>query len=151
MKTKIICSLLLSIISFGSSLFSQIAIHDALALKYTRIDNEIFINKTETNLAILAQYLPDTSSNGTAIQVNFNDNPFFKIGGGAMANETFSKIKGIVSSIGGLNVTNFADGLAKFMVKRFKEELNLAFFEKFKQDLDDPRYVELKILFPEIG
>ncbi|MEO6228534.1 MAG: hypothetical protein ABIP10_00330 [Ferruginibacter sp.] len=149
MKTKIICSLLFSIVSFCPYLFSQVAIHDALTLKYTRIGNEIFINKDENNLAILAQYLSDTTPNGTAIQLQFGDNPFFKIGGGAMASESFSKVKGILSSIGGLNVTNFADGLAKFMVKRFKEELNLAFFEKFKQDLDDPRYIELRILFPE--
>ena len=55
------------------------------------------------------------------------------------------------SSIGGINVTNFADGLAKFLVERMKEELSTAFFEKFKNDLSDPKYADLKILFPETG
>ena len=57
--------------------------------------------------------------------------------------------KGILSSVGGLNVTNIADGLAQFMVQRAKEELNIAFFQKFKQYLDDPRFSDLKILFPQ--
>lgn len=40
------------------------------------------------------------------------------------------------SSIGGMDVTKIADGLAKFIVKRTKEELSIAFFEKFKEELD---------------
>jgi hypothetical protein len=54
-----------------------------------------------------------------------------------------------LSIFSGLNVTNFADGVAKFMVDRFKDELSSAFFEKFKNDLDNPKYSDLKILFPE--
>lgn len=52
-----------------------------------------------------------------------------------------------LSSIGGLDVTNIVDGLAKFLVKRAKEELNTAFFEKFKEELD--KYPDLKTLFPK--
>ena len=37
------------------------------------------------------------------------------------------------SSIGGLDVTNIADGLAKFIIKRAKQELSIAFFKKFKE------------------
>lgn len=55
----------------------------------------------------------------------------------------------VLSSIGGLDVTSIADGLAKFLVKRTKEELGLAFFDKFKQVLDDPAYADLKTLFPQ--
>lgn len=47
------------------------------------------------------------------------------------------------------NVTNFADGLAQFMIKRTKQELSIAFFQKFKEDLADTNYQELKILFPQ--
>jgi hypothetical protein len=51
--------------------------------------------------------------------------------------------------IPGSNITNFADGLAKFLVDRFKEEISASFFEKFKNDINDPKYADLKILFPE--
>jgi len=50
------------------------------------------------------------------------------------------------SSFGNLNVTNFADGLAKFLVERSKEELNVAFFRKFQEYLND--YPEVQIIFP---
>lgn len=55
----------------------------------------------------------------------------------------------IFSSVGNLDVTNFADGLAKFIVNRTKQELNIAFFDKFKEVLGDPKYVDLKTVFPE--
>jgi len=51
-----------------------------------------------------------------------------------------------LSSIGGLDVTNLADGLAKFLVKRAKEELSISFFKKFKETLDDQK--DLNTLFP---
>ena len=50
------------------------------------------------------------------------------------------------SSIGGLDVTTIADGFAKFIVKRTKQELSIAFFEKFRNDLDSSK--DLKTLFP---
>ncbi|TGD59016.1 hypothetical protein [Flavobacterium humi] len=56
-------------------------------------------------------------------------------------------LKGLGSAVGGLDVTNIADGLAKFIVKRTKEELSVAFFQKFKDDLDT--YKDLKSLFPQ--
>ncbi|MHA4811481.1 hypothetical protein ACX0G9_25500 [Flavitalea flava] len=52
-----------------------------------------------------------------------------------------------LSSIGGLDVTQIADGLAKFLVKRTKEELSISFFNKFKELLD--RYPDLKTVFPK--
>ena len=51
------------------------------------------------------------------------------------------------SSIGGLDVTNLADGLAKFIVKRTKQELTIAFFQKFKDVLDSTK--DLGTLFPQ--
>ncbi len=58
-------------------------------------------------------------------------------------------ISSMLSSVGNLDVTNFADGLAKFIVDRTKQELNIAFFNKFKEALSDPKYVDLKTVFPE--
>ncbi|KAI9459585.1 hypothetical protein F5148DRAFT_1287114 [Russula earlei] len=53
----------------------------------------------------------------------------------------------VVSSVGGLDVTNIADGLAKFLVKRAKQELSMAFFDKLKTALDSAK--DLQILFPQ--
>jgi hypothetical protein len=50
------------------------------------------------------------------------------------------------SSIGGLDVTNIADGLAKFLVKRTREELSIAFFKKFRDAVNGNE--DLKVLFP---
>jgi len=52
-----------------------------------------------------------------------------------------------LSSVGGLNVTNFADGISKFLVKRFKQELTITFFQKFEDEISKSQ--ELKTLFPE--
>ncbi|MEJ2905159.1 hypothetical protein WAE58_22125 [Pedobacter panaciterrae] len=56
-------------------------------------------------------------------------------------------LKGLASSVGGLDVTNIADGFAKFIVKRTKEELSIAFFQQFKNELDT--YKDLKTVFPK--
>jgi len=52
-----------------------------------------------------------------------------------------------LSSIGGLDVTNIADGLAKFLVKRTKQELSIAFFDKLKKTIDGNK--DLSTLFPQ--
>lgn len=54
-----------------------------------------------------------------------------------------------LGGLGGLPVTNIADGLARFLVKRSKQELNQAFFRKFYMALEDPRFVEFGILYPQ--
>ena len=53
---------------------------------------------------------------------------------------------GGASGLLGLNVTNFADGLAKFLIERGKQELSMAFFDKMKEEFN--KYPELKTLFP---
>jgi hypothetical protein len=71
--------------------------------------------------------------------------PFFDLGSAASlsASGVYGKL---ASSVSGLNVTSFADGLAQFLVERTKEELNVAFFQKLKNLLD--QYPEFTILFP---
>lgn len=69
--------------------------------------------------------------------------------GSLQADITLQSYSNLVSQAGGLNVTNFADGLAQFLVERFKEELSTAFFSKFKDDINKPEYKDLQILFPE--
>jgi hypothetical protein len=52
----------------------------------------------------------------------------------------------LLKSAGDINVTGFAEGLAKFLLERSREELNVAFFRKFKDFLK--QYPEVKVLFP---
>ena len=53
----------------------------------------------------------------------------------------------MLSSVGGLDVTNIADGFAKFIVKRTKQELSITFFDKFKEKLKD--YPDIQTIFPQ--
>ncbi|HYG14267.1 MAG TPA: hypothetical protein VEC12_00835, partial [Bacteroidia bacterium] len=63
-----------------------------------------------------------------------------QIQGGGISLATFA------SSIGGLDVTKIADGFAKFIVERTKQELSITFFNTFKTELK--KYPDLKTLFP---
>jgi hypothetical protein len=53
-----------------------------------------------------------------------------------------------ISSVGGLNVTGLADGMAKFLVKRVKQEMATAFFKKFSNGILDDKYKDMRTLFP---
>lgn len=56
-------------------------------------------------------------------------------------------LKSVASAVGGLDVTSIADGFARFIVKRTKEELSIAFFKKFKTEIDANK--DLVTLFPK--
>src|SRR6266496_3576873 len=51
------------------------------------------------------------------------------------------------SGLFGMNVTNIADGIARFLIERGKQELSMAFFKRFNEDLKT--YPELAYLFPQ--
>lgn len=59
-----------------------------------------------------------------------------------------SAAKSIFSSAGGVNVTNIADGVAKFLIERAKQELSVSFFRDFKETLEKKEYRHLRTLFP---
>jgi hypothetical protein len=83
----------------------------------------------------------------TAITVALLDaNPLLKDQFEDAPGSGVSALRQPLAAVGGLNVTNLADGLAKFLIKRSKEELSVAFFQGFKDDLK--KYPELKVLFP---
>ena len=46
-------------------------------------------------------------------------------------------MKKAMSSLGSLDVTNIADGIARFLINRGKEELNTLFFNRLKKFLDE--------------
>ncbi|WP_121808116.1 transporter family protein [Mucilaginibacter kameinonensis] len=77
---------------------------------------------------------------------SLNKNPFtvnmFAVQA-AGGNNSFS----FSSAIGGLDVTNLANGLSDFLIKRAKQELTLAFFNRFKKFSEENP--EFKILFPK--
>lgn len=134
---------------------TKIPIYDALLLadykklgrtQYVEILNhylfsETILTKDDDLIAAYAsnKFLADAISNA------LNDmswDPLHKSSPGLL--ELFGSA---VSSVGGLDVTNIADGFAKFLVKRTKEELNIAFFEKFKEYIS--KYDDLRTVFPQ--
>lgn len=57
-----------------------------------------------------------------------------------------ASIASMLTGFGSMDVTKIADGFAQFIVKRTKQELNMAFFENFKEQLEKMPY--LQALFP---
>jgi hypothetical protein len=51
------------------------------------------------------------------------------------------------SSLGGIDVSNIAKGLSLFLIERAKQELNIAFFNRFRKFSE--KNPEFKILFPD--
>ncbi|RAW00849.1 hypothetical protein [Pseudochryseolinea flava] len=107
-------------------------------------------------LEILRKYAPDSlkkATNKMVIEHYKKTNPFFSALSDPTNEVSGAERKGLggllssaVSSVGGIDVTAFADGLAQFLVERTKEELNVTFFEKLKKLLDD--YPEFAVVFP---
>ena len=168
MKSIKILSILifLSVFSYG-----QIAFYDANKIKSEitisktlggKISFEVDTNSMSSFCQIFKNYTPDSlllkanSDSALFIEIKswLKNNPFITIGGTQKSfsfsnnnsqNKVFS-LSSVYSSIGNLNVTNFADGFAKFIVKRTKQELSITFFEQFKKDLETNE--QIKILFP---
>ncbi|MEO6732666.1 MAG: hypothetical protein ABIN01_15705 [Ferruginibacter sp.] len=135
------------------SAISQVAYYDAIELK--KIFSAPMNNDTYQEASrILARYLPPNNTDTTAdlVRLRYLRNPFIATLPGAAGYLSFQSqnvsgaLGGLVSKIGNLDVTSFADGLAKFLVKRAKEELYISFFTKLQ---DSTKYPEFKIIFPK--
>jgi hypothetical protein len=103
-------------------------------------------------LAVWAK-IAGTKDDINEIKAKFGANPYLepylkKFEGKAIA-EAGIGISSILSSIGGLDVTKIADGFAKFLVKRTKQELNETFFRKFRETLMSENYRDLRTVFPQ--
>lgn len=143
---------------------SQTSFYDALKIRNNFVDatTSPFTFKNDPASIneicnLLRNYLPDSirnkmSLNETQVLTQYLSNPFLKfqaanaIGGAGVSLTSFSSA---ISSIGNLDVTNLADGFAKFLVERTKEELNIAFFEKFRDVIGKPEYKDVHTLFPQ--
>ncbi|HEY5747782.1 MAG TPA: hypothetical protein VIU12_17030 [Chryseolinea sp.] len=121
------------------------AIYDAFYLKRG--------SKPQAKLKILAYYA-NVEATPAAVQAAYLNNKFLKnelqeLAKAGLAQSTLSGLSSMLSSAGGLDVTNIADGLAKFLIKRTKEELNIAFFQNFRDFLNQDKYRDLQTVFPE--
>lgn len=86
------------------------------------------------------------------IQAALNSNEFLKdfIFPGFPRDEKITTVsESPLSSIGSLDVTNIAYGITDFLIDRTKVELNITFFNRFKEEMQDKRYSDLRSLFPE--
>jgi hypothetical protein len=126
---------------------SQIAYHDALFLesRYKSDIKGILLSKDVKQL-FMHYYLNSNEDKIDTALINLN--PFFKglfqpegvmFGDGSFMPKTFS-------SLGGIDVTNYSKGVSLFLIARAKQELNIAFFERFKKFVENN--AEFRILFP---
>jgi len=97
--------------------------------------------------AMLGPYFPNevinTGSN-PFLKDYFDDNTVAAAGQGRGLDT--GKGLPLAGGLAGLDVTTITDGMARFMIKRAKEELSVAFFEKFKKFSEEKP--EFKALFP---
>lgn len=138
--------------------YAQIAYYDALEI-HRQFSGDVFptdSGKANTAFKLLELYMKKdaatTSVTKEEILMAYANNPF--IGPlmpegtpSSQSNFAATKVGSILGKVSGLDVTNYADALAQFMVERAREELDVAFFQKFRNFLE--KNPEVGILFPE--
>ena len=105
-----------------------------------------------TKISILAFYAgvePSPEAINAAYINNKRIKPIAESLDVTIAEASLTSLSALFSSVGGLDVTQFADGLTKFLVKRTKEELNIAFFSNFYNVLEKPEFKDLQTVFPQ--
>lgn len=157
-----ICCLLFSVAEAQTPYYDALQVRkDLITVTGAKFE---FINDDESLtklLTILKRYLPDSVKNrpdlsDAMVFKKYLNNPFFGAeldsltGGGGGAGLFAADLFGsILSAAGNLDVTKIADGFARFLVKRTKEELNVAFFSRFYKEIKEDKYKDLQILFPQ--
>src|SRR4030095_3688411 len=144
MNRNLLFYVLLVCFSNNSQLFAQNAYYDAIAIKDSLDPSGHFGPK---HFPMLRKYFPNKTDNEIAQKME--ENPFLEayFDPNSLASlSAFLKTRSVLSAVGGLDVTSIADGLARFLIKRGKEELNIAFFQRLKRFLEEN--IEAKTLFP---
>lgn len=137
--TFLVC--LLGIGSNGQSVF-----YDALYIRQHCYNQQEQVFEARADLVkVLAPYYPA----GTDISREMIKNPFFKpyVPDNFADGGTASFVSKTLSAVSGLDVTKFANAIADLMIDRAKQELTIAFFNRFKKFADE--HAEFKILFPK--
>ncbi len=150
MKKKLSLVLLLTVTLCFNSLRAQqvtgVPYADALTI-YNAILND---NNQRGALSILAHYYADPSISAASLARITGTNPFLSPYAASIAGITTPGVAGSLTggltNISGLNATNFADGTARFLIERGKQELSMAFFTRMRREFSN--YPELAYLFP---
>lgn len=149
--------LLIILLTISISGFSQSEYYDALALRDLKptLDSTSVVFHAGIHLQaakILQKYTRVASGASYAeIFKEFSGNPFIELFNdkAQSSSDKIKSIKGVAGKIGGLDVTTVADGIARFLVERTKQELNIYFFDQFNAYLNDADYgKDLQKLFP---
>ncbi|WP_416865769.1 MAG: hypothetical protein ACMVP2_26060 [Imperialibacter sp.] len=134
--------------------YSQSPYYDALELrKYIQAGQfDARPGDLDGYIRILRNYIANQSTlDDRAILATIRaGNPLLNnyiVSGGGSSGRNSGILTSVVSGTGGLNVTNVADGLAKFLVERTKQELSIAFFQDFKSAISANS--DFKQLFPK--
>jgi hypothetical protein len=145
-------SIILFCLFLCKSISAQNAFYDALLLeqKQATTNPKFREESLDTVYAILSNYVPDHIKNDRAkIESEFSGNPYmgYLLPGEPQTSPEMKRwLAQSFSPVGGLDITTFADGIGKFLADRTKEEINIAFFEKFRDLL--LAYPELNHMFP---
>ena len=135
--------------------YPQNAFYDAKKLQSSGVGSRHLIGPDTLELLdnddvykVAKYYVPVTdSASKDKIVADFKDNPFMKFGAATSHDNIAGFIQRSLSSVGGIDVTNIANGIADLLIERAKQELTVAFFDRFQKFAKDNP--EFPLLFPK--
>src|ERR1700730_9469577 len=135
MKSINACSVV-SFLLYLNTVTAQNEYYDAFRLRKDLENNRFFAE----GATILFRYFKvDEKDNRIDSIKALNDsiklNPFLKdysVSSGGVRSAG-ADVKKLIGSIRGMDVTTIANGIAMFMIERAKQELTIAFFDRFKK------------------
>lgn len=148
MKKRTIALILLLVSIVTTKSIAQYVYYDAIALRKL-IDPNTGKWK-ESDKSIIADTLSHYCAKSDVASVFFNNNPFIKDFASDFASRSglsgpLNKIN--IAGVENLDVTNIANGVASLMIERAKQELTIAFFNRFSNFVKNNP--EFQILFPK--
>lgn len=145
-QTTLAIPFLLILWIMNYSAHAQIAYYDAFTLKKHLIGGK-WNDTDQVVKTILRKYLKTDED----IQSEFaSGNPFTKdYFSGISTLSSYDALPSSLADLSSLNVAGLADGLTQFIVKRTKQELSVAFFEKFHELISREEYKDARLLFPQ--
>ena len=138
---KLVLLFLLSVLILKTTYGQQSVFYLA---KYLREQYSTITKTIPLDASVKAALNKEVYKNITLTKEILNGNPFF--------NKLFDDPGGVsvtsfitkgVSNIGGLDVTKYAKAIADLMIERAKQELTIAFFDRFKQFAEDNKEVQI--------